>query len=443
MNREECKNCPLIARIEALEKELEKYRKPAKDSSNSSKPPSSDRFKKYPQREKSERKTGGQPGHDGITRILCENPDEIIPIYPITCPHCNSVDFELIGQIKERRQEIDIPKVQPVIKEYQQKAGVCTCCGRKSFGEFPERINSTVQIGERTQAIIGYFHIEHHQGYDRLQKILNDLFGLSISEGTIQSKLSNLKTLLEPQYNTILENLKNSNVIGSDTTSTRIEGKNAQLWTFQNDFYTYLKSALSKAFKIIEETIGRRFQGYWISDRDPTQLKLEAFHQLCSAHLIRDCRYAIEAYDSQWARSLKQILQDSINFRKKRGNEFNPLDPDEFRESQKFRQRLEELFQKPPPKEEERKFFNGLVGRQDQILMFLTNPGIPHDNNGSERALRNRVIHRKVTGGFRSFEGAHCHDVIASVIETAKKQGRNILDEIISISRKNQPLLST
>jgi transposase len=449
MNNEQCKNCPLIeeiaklrAEIDALKKELEKYEKPPKNSSNSSMPPSSDLKKKYSQREKTGRKTGGQAGHEGITRMLSENPDEIIPIYPIVCPHCNSVDFELIERVKERRQEVDIPKIQPVITEYQQKAGICTCCGKRSLGEFPQRINAPIQIGERTEAIVGYLHVEHHQSYDRVQRILTDLFGLEISEGTVKSKLDNLKTLLEPEYNNILENLKNSSVIGSDTTGTRIESKNAQLWTFQNKFYTYLKSGFSKAFKIIEEIIGKEFQGYWISDRDPTQLKVEALHQLCNSHLIRDCRYAIEAYESRWAKILKQILQDSISFRKKRGNEFNPLEPDDFRESQKFKQRLEELFQKPPP-DEERKLFNALGGRQDQILMFLNNPAVPYDNNGSERALRNRVIHRKVTGGFRTFNGAYTHDVIASVIETAKKQGRNILDEIISISRQNQTLLSS
>lgn len=448
MDNEQCKNCPLIeeiaklrAEIEALKKDLEKYRKPEKDSSNSSMPPSSDWKKKYPKRDTSNRKTGGQPGHEGITRMLVDNPDEIIPVYPVECPNCGSVDFELIERVKERRQKADIPKVQPIITEYQQKAGICTCCGKTSLGKFPQRINSTVQIGARTEAAIGYFHVEHHQGYDRVQRILADLFGLEISEGTIKTKINNLKTLLEPEYNSILENLKNSEVIGSDTTSTRIEGKNGQLWAFQNEFCTYLKSGFSKAFKIIEETIGKKYHGYWISDRDPTQLKIEAYHQICNAHLLRDCRYIIQVNESEWAKGLKQVLEDAILFRKK--NKFNPQNPDDFREIQKFRERLRKLFQKPPPKEDERKLFEGLVGRQKEILMFLNNPYVPYDNNGSERALRNRVIHRKVTGGFRTLHGANCHDIIASVIETAKKQGGNILDEIISISRHNQLLLRT
>lgn len=450
MNSEECKNCPLIKRLQELEKlveelqaKLAKYEKPEKHSGNSSLPPSTDRKKKYPTREKTGKKTGGQPGHEGVTRQIVDNPDEIEELYPDICPNCGGNHFHLTEQVKEVRQKIDIPKVQPIVIEYQQKAGLCTHCGQKSFGKFPQRINAPVQIGERTEAIIGYLNVTHHQGYDRIQKMLNDLFELSISEGTVQTKLNNLKITLKPEHNNILENLKNSKIIGSDSTGTRIESKNAHLFTFQNDFYTYLKSAFSKAFKVIENTIGNTFEGYWISDREASQLKIHALHQLCSAHLRRECKYIIEAEESEWAQILKNILDESISFRKKRGMDFNPQNPDDFREAQKFKQRLSELFEKLPQKSEERRLFNGLIGRKEQILMFLNDKDVPYDNNGSERALRNSVIRRKVTGGFRTYEGAQTYDIIASVIETAKKQGRNILDELISLSRKNQQLLIT
>jgi transposase len=450
MEREECKNCPLIEevkylrkRIEELEAKLAKYEKPEKHSGNSSLPPSTDRKKKYPAREKTGKKSGGQPGHEGITRKIIDNPDEIFELYPNTCPCCGGVDFHLTPQVKEVRQKVDIPKIQPIVTEYQQKAGICTKCGQKSFGEFPQRINAPVQIGERTEAIIGYLNATHHQGYDRIQRMLDDLFGLSISEGTVQAKLDNLKTLLKPEYDNILENLKNSKIIGSDSTGTRIEGKNAYLFTFQNDFYTYLKSVFSKAFKVIEDTIGSIFDGYWISDREAAQLKIQSEHQLCLSHLKRECKYIIEAEQSEWAKKLKQILDESIAFRKKRGNDFTPQNPDDFREAQKFKQRLLELFHTQPPKQDERKLFLGLAGRQEQILMFLKDKDVPYDNNGSERALRNSVIRRKVTGGFRTYEGAQTYDIIASVIETAKKKGRNILDNIILISHQNQLLLQS
>ncbi len=130
-------------------------------------------------------------------------------------------------------------------------------------------------------------------------------------------------------------------------------------------------------------------------------------------------------------------------FRKNRGNDFNPQDPDDFREAQKFKERLREIFKELPPGKEEKRLFTGLAGRQEQIVMFLNDKDVPYANNGSERALRNSVIRRKVTGGFRTYEGAQGYDIIASVIETAKKQGRNILDTIILISQQNQLLIQS
>ena len=419
MEREECKNCPLKEEVAKLRAELEELKKPSKDSSNSSLPPSSDKKKKYPPREKTGRKTGGQPGHEGITRQITDEPDEIEELFPCVCPCCGGVDFVPTEQVKEVRQKIDIPPIQPVVTEYQQKAAICTHCGQKSFGKFPERINAPIQIGERIEAIIGYLCVKHHQSYDRIQGILEDLFGLSISEGTVQAKLNNLKILLKPEYENILENLKKSKIIGSDSTGVRIEGKNANHFAFQNELYTYLKSVFSKSFKVITDTIGNVFNGYWVSDREASQLKIPASHQLCLAHIKRDCKYAIQAEDSLWAKELKQILDEAIHFRKKRRDEFNPQNPDDFREAQRFRERLREIFKDMPTKNEEKRLFTGLVGRQEQIFMFLSDKDVPFDNNGSERALRNSVIRRKVTGGFRTYEGAQGYDIIASVIETS------------------------
>ena len=95
-----------------------------------------------------------------------------------------------------------------------------------------------------------------------------------------------------------------------------------------------------------------------------------------------------------------------------------------------IKKRLDEIFSKSPPGDETQKLYKGLVGRQKQLILFLEKPKVPATNNSSERALKNRIIHQKVSGGFRSFTEANTHDIIASVIETAKKQGKNILDSL-------------
>ena len=432
----------LRARIEVLEKRLEKYEKPEKNSGNSSLPSSSNKNKKYyPPREKSGKKPGGQFGHKGQTKTLYENPDEIIELYPEKCSDCGNEHFLNKNNILEQRQVIDIPKIKPFVTEYQQKAGLCKCCGKRNIGKFPKNIAPNVQIGEKTTCLLGYFNVSHNISYGRLVQIFSDVFNLEISKGTVDNKLKELSGNLKPEYENILENLKKSDVIGSDETGIRINGKNAYQWTFQNELNTFYTSSFSRAFQVVENTIGKFFNGSWVSDRFGSQLKIKANHQFCLVHLIRDCKYIIQVEDSQWARDLKNFFQETMKFRQKFGDTFNPLDKDIFREIFRYKQELEEIFSKPPPEKEENRLYRQLYLKRKELIHFLEKPQVPPDNNGSERALRNRVIHQKVSGGFRSIQGANVHDIIASVIETAKKQGKNILGTIFTLSAKNQSLL--
>jgi transposase len=448
MNNEYCKNCPLIeeiaklrAKIEELEKKLEKYEKPEKNSGNSSLPPSSDKNQKfYPLREKSGKKQGGQIGHKGYAKIFYDNPDEIVEIYPKQCNHCGCTHFIEIPNILEQRQVVDIPPIKPVVIEYQQKAGICSNCGQRNVGEFPLNISPNVQIGSRTTAIISYFNVQHHLSYERLIQTFKDIFNFNISKGSIDNKIKELSQKLTPAYDNILENLKNSSIIGSDETGVRVNNENSYVWAFQNRKNTYFKTA-PRSFQTIQETIGEEFGGSWVSDRNGAQLKVEAEHQLCLVHLLRNCKYIIEAENSRWAKKLKKFLKKIIEFRKQRGEYFNPLSKWHFRQIQKFKKELLQIFAKSPPKQEEKRLYKQLLPRLHQLTHFLDKKDVPYDNNGSERALRNRVINRKIAGCFRSTLGATCHDIISSVIETAKKRGLNILDTLNTPQLLNQLLL--
>ncbi len=223
-------------------------------------------------------------------------------------------------------------------------------------------------------------------------------------------------------------------------TGIRINKENTNVWVFQNDQNTYFKTA-SRSFQAIEDTIGREFNGSWVSDRLGAQLKIKADHQLCLPHLIRDCKYIIEVEKSRWAKKLKKFFEKIMEFRKKCGEYFNPLSSWYFRKVQRYKRELLEIFSKPPPGEAAKKLYNGLLPRLQQLTHFLDKKEVPYDNNGSERALRNRVINRKVAGCFRSKMGAVCHDKISSVIETAKKRKQNILDVLNTPSLLNQLLL--
>jgi transposase len=426
MDKEECKNCPLLKRLEELEKKIEKYENPVKHSGNSSLPPSSDQNRKpYPKREKSGKKPGGQPGHKGHTKNLYDNPDEIIEVYPEKCEHCGNYHFDRKENVLEQRQVVDIPEIKPYVTEYQQKAGICTHCGKRNVGIFPENITPNIQIGERAKALTGYLNVHGHMSNEKIEQFFEDILGFEISKGTVNNKINELAADLEPKYNEILENLRKSDVLGSDETTARINGKKSYLWIFQNLAYSFFTTS-ARNFKTIQDVIGEVFDGSWISDRFGAQLKVKAYHQLCLAHLTRECKYIIEAEESKWAKNLKDLFHRAMEFKRKKWENYNPKDIETFRSTQEFKSQLADLFREPPPKDLEKKLYKGLLGRQHQLLHFLEKKEVPPTNNDSERGLRNCVIHRRVIGGFRSDTGAKAHNVIASIIETAKKRGINI-----------------
>ncbi len=428
----------LVAENQRLQAELSKYRKPPKDSSNSSIPPSQDPYRKaYSKREKSKRPAGGQEGHAGHHHPFAE-PDIIEPCFPEQCDHCGQGQLLPLEGYRQTCQEVGLPELKPVVTEYRQCLGLCQKCGKTSRGRFPKHMRAPVQIEQSVSGVIGYLKQVGHMSHERIAHLFKDLFGLSVSRGFVDNRLQALTAQHRQTYEAIGKALPTEAVVGSDETRHRINGENHYFWVFQTNRLSYFVGNVSRGFEVVENIFGKQFEGVWVSDRLGSQLKIQAKHQLCLAHLIRNLQYAIDAEKPEWAEKVQTLLREAIHFRKKQGQAFDPVNnQDVFRQCQAFRDRLEILFQKPPPESEAKKLFGSLVGRQNQIFLFLSDPQVPHDNNGSERALRQPVIHRKVLGGFRSDQGSKCQDVLLSIIETAKKQSLNVIDVLCN----KQPLI--
>lgn len=415
-----------------LRSELEKLKKPPKDSSNSSIAPSQDPYKKpYPKREKSGKKPGGQPGHPGQYRPFEPNPDRVESLYPSHCPYCSSTELEHLPQaVREIRQEVSLPPpVQAFVTEYRQCQGKCKGCGKTSWGEFPEHIRAPQELSATVEGLVGYLKVHHQQSNVKIQSLLTTLYNLHLGKATIENILTRLSGQFQAEMDRIKQGLQQSFVVGSDETGIRINGRKGYQFVFQNAAYCLYQSGYSRGYRVIEEVFQGTFPEVWVSDRYGAQLKTPSDkHQLCLAHILRECRYIIEAEQSEWTEDFKQLLKEAIALRQATGEDYNPLEADTFRGIKRVERQMETLFSKPPPKELERKLFQGLCNRQEQLLTFLHDPDIPFDNNGSERALRNRKTHLKVIGGFRSEQGVKRVDVIASILETATRQGKNMLD---------------
>lgn len=405
--------------IKELRAQIEKLIKPPKNSGNSSIPGSKDENKKYyPKRESSGKAIGGQPGHLGSTRELFEKPDEIIELKPSKCPQCGS--YELLEVKTEIRQVVEIPALKAKVTEYKGLTCECTDCKVQIKAEFPKEAQTRIQLGSQMKGLIGYLKVQNNLSHEKISQTIENIYGIRLSEGAIDGNLSSLKEELEGEYKQIINELQNAEIVHSDETRNRVNGRNKYSWAFLNDGWTFIKSQYSRAYSVIEDLFKAKYPKVWISDRYNAQLKVPSKHQICLAHVIRDLKYVEEADKSKWARGLRELIQLSIHERnegllKGKKNE--------------MKEKFKESFAIPPPEgKEERRLFGSLSKLQSELMYFLDHPEIEPTNNAAEQTLRKVVIHRKMNGGFRSDGGLERYDVLVSIIESAKKQGKNILD---------------
>jgi transposase len=421
-----------LERIGELEKNVLEGNGVKKDSNNSSIPPSQDQNRAcYPKREASGKKSGGQPGHKGHSHPLSDTADKVIECpLPEQCPHCGCTDLEPPDTILPRVQEVDIPEVKAHVTEYHRRMARCRSCKRRVKSPLPEGVHGPVSIGSLARSISGYMKSMHAVSDKRIVQLFSDCFGIKVSEGWVEKTFSEETERLMPEYEKISEGVKASPVDGSDETGVRINGKGGYIWIFQvPKKLVYFKTSITRAFKVVEETLGRTFSGTHVSDRYGGQLKLVSnYKQFCLSHISRECRYLIQTTDCAFGAQLKQTLNEAMDFRREEGEAY---DPKSCKEAIRYAEKkLEKCFEKPPPDEEpfkkSRTLFKQLKDKQDCLLRFLYDPLVPPTNNDSERPLRLVALIRKVTGGFKTLPGAARYDVHLSLIQSAKRQGLNI-----------------
>lgn len=417
----------LIKKVESLEYKLSLR---DKDSNNSSKPPSSDNKpnKNINLREKSGKPSGGQKGHPGITRELVDNPDKIIQHVPLDkCECCGKSLAKVIATIMSRRQVIDTPPIKSEVTEHQQLEKTCSC-GHKNVGKFPEDVKAPVQFGPIIQALILYFSVRHHIPYNRIAEIMEEILGEKISERTIENILEEAKVRAGPIYKLIAKYLKSSKYVGSDETGIRVDGINFWLWVWQNELYSYFVVDKSRGYKVIEKYFGENFNGTLGHDCHGAQNKTRAKnHQHCHPHYLRPLKYCIQEEQSLWAYKATILL---LNSQKVRDLIWEKSFDKKLRCEiiKAFEDNLDKLLSEKVIGKETLKIQKRMIKHREKVLFFMTTKDIPPDNNGSERAIRNAKIHKKVSGCFRSETGAQRYAILMSIIDTAKKQGLKMFD---------------
>ncbi len=426
----------LKARITDLEQKLERYIN-RKDSNNSSLPPSKDE-NRPPRtsslREKSDRKVGGQPGHEGKTLEMTENPDEIIEHRACFCPECGkdliNRPFEFFG----KRQVIDIPTIKQIVTEHQVYRCICAC-GKIVESEFPDGVDCPVRYGKNIETLIGYLNVRQYLPFKRLQEMLHDLFAIPISEGGLHCLLNRLASKGVNAYEMIRQSVLNSRVIGTDETGMKVNGKKYWFWTWQNKHATFIVASTNRGTSTINEHMNGIYQdAVLVHDCWKAHFQTPVNkHQLCTAHLERETKYLEERYKVVWPVRFRCMLMDAQKLKKK----LVPADyyyPNQARSN--LERELDNLLSEllDPNHKEMITFQKRIIKYRDHVFTFLYHPSVPPDNNGSERAIRNVKVKQKISGQFKIFNAAENFAILRSIIDTTIKNGQNVLQALSVIA---------
>ncbi|TID86703.1 IS66 family transposase [Legionella pneumophila] len=427
-----------------------------KNSSNSSKPPSSDGLKKAPRttslREQGKNKSGGQTGHKGTTLEQVSCPNNIITHTLHECPDCGeSLSNKSVHRVI-KRQVFDLPPIQVDITEHRVEMKYCSSCQRQVQSDFPLGVKAPVQYGNRVRSWIVYYQNQHMIPEDRIQQLFMDMYSLPISTASIASFTEKAYQRLKAFELSVLARTKKAPVKHLDETGFRVSGKTQWMHTLSTQDVTYYHVS-PKRKSLIDGVTGIAVHDHW---RPYYQIP-NVSHALCNQHHLRELKAVAENDKEAWAAQMSKLLTLMLRCRHRYDNKPIPLSQ---------LNRLERLYDsiihqaltwhesQPPLKLQ--KIIRGrpklrhghnlllrLKHHREEVLRFLHNPQVPFTNNDAERDLRMVKCKQKVSGGFRTSAGAEYFARIRGFISTARKQQWDILESILAAFTYSLPILAT
>ena len=425
-------NRQLRLRLQVVEQQLAKLLT-RKDSHNSSIPPSKDENRPNRTnslREKSGKKVGGQPGHEGNTLKMTANPDEIIDHLSCFCPRCGTDVREMPVEVSDTRQVFDIPVIKQIVTEHRVYRHQCTC-GHVFESDFPEGIDWPVSYGKNIESLVGYLNVRQYLPFKRLEEMMHDVFGVLISEGGLHSLLNRLSGKGVDAYEMIRQTVLNSSVIGTDETGMKINGKKNWFWTWQSKMATFIAASANRGSETIEKHVnGISAKAVLVHDCWRAHFKTPVGrHQVCTVHLIRELKYLEELYKVAWPVRFRIMLIEA-DLLKKRLSPADYLYPDHGRSL--LEKELDALLQDQidPKHKELISFQKRMVRYKNHLFTFLHDPAVPSHNNDSEKAIRNVKVKQKVSGQFKTMFAAENFAILRSIIETAIKNDQDVLQAL-------------
>lgn len=415
----------------------------AKDSHNSSRPPSTDPLwakRTRSLRRPSGRCPGGQAGHRGSTLRLTAHPSRVVEHRPQECRHCHS--SLVAGQVVRhlRQQVCEVVPAKLKVTEHQITILRCPACGKTTQGEFSGAVRSGVQYGPGVKARALYLHQYQLLPYQRTSEAMRDLFGCQLSAGTIANIVRECADMLVDSELKIKQRLRRSPVIHADETGLRINKRLGYVHVASTSELTHYAAAHHRGHTAMDEiNVLPRYRGTCVHDGLLSYSYYnQCRHALCGAHLLRELTYfeELSAETKVWAAPLKEVLLEM-----KRGvdevradGEKRLADADLRSLTESYDKLVGEGLKAASPlevpeqvKKQARNLLLRLERRKEEVLRFLVDFAVPFDNNQAERDLRMVKLQQKTSGCFRSEDGARRFCRIRSYVSTMRKQGHGVL----------------
>jgi transposase len=425
-----------VQRLQTRLAELEaKLREPVKDARNSSVPPSQTRKANTPTRPPQGRRREASVGRAGGGRPLHSDPDQVISAKAKVCPHCGEGVSDAGQSLQAVYDKIELPPVKPIVTRVEQYGGRCAGCGQPYVAPVPAGMEPGTPFGASVQSLATYLRYTHAISYERLSALLSQVFGLDISEGGLANVFQRVKGRLDHGVTEILTRLRSSRLICSDETSARVNGQQQWEGVFQNAEVCIHVIRPSRGQGVIHEVLGTHRPTIWVSDLYSAQQHHPAADwQVCLAHQVRDCQFALDAGDAVFAPRMKRVFLRAFAIHKRRDTlAASTL----YQYRCDLQRRVHRCLALQPTNPHGRRLQKRYAKIQDHLFLFLEDGSIPPTNNASEQAIRMSTVFRKVTNGFRSAWGRDLFAAVRSVVNTGKRQG---LSAFQSIQRALSPI---
>jgi len=437
-------NEQLLARVGHLEARL------AKDSHNSGKPPSSDGLTKpAPKslRAKSGNRPGAQPGHPGSSLCWSQSPDQVSEHWPERCACCGGTLTPANATSVECRQVHDLPPLRVLVIEHRGHACHCPACRHTTRAPFPAGVDAPVQYGPQIQALGVYLTCYQLLPFARSAQLLHDLLGVSLGPGTLSAVQQRCAQRLAPVEEQIKAALIRAEQGHFDETGARIAGRLHWLHVAATPQMTFYAAHAKRGRQATDEIgILPAFGGRAIHDGWPAYLTYNCSHALCNAHHLRELTFLAEEGGFLWAQAMKRLLQEikaAVDQAKEQGRD--GLSPPV---SAAFEARYTSLLAQaqtahpPAPSLGKRGRVKQSPGynlaerlrlSRPAVLAFMHDFQVPFDNNLAERDLRMMKLRLKISGGFRTQEGADVFCRIRGYLSTMLKQGHRALQVLTAL----------